>query len=109
MKKILTILTLSLTFLTTALIPSQVLAATQITPTGAQYSAICRTSQSIYNPSFNQYNTSVIDENGDSFTVLTINKIKDNTWLDVIFSDQNTPENKKDDIIINFNLLRNNQ
>ena len=106
MKKLLTILTLSLTLLSTSLIPSRIMAST-IHPTGSQYSMVCHTSDSIYNASDNTYHTTIVDEDGEAFTALTTDKLLNNTWLDVIFNDQGTPD-KKDDVIINFNLLQDN-
>jgi len=109
MKKLITILTLSLTILTlsTALIPSPI-QASQTVLTGTQYNKVCYTSQSILNTSSALYNTTIIDEDGEAYIMLTTHKLPVNTWLDVNFSNQSTPD-QKDDIIVNFNLLLDNQ
>jgi len=113
MKKIntfLTVLTLSLSVLSTILTPSIVSASTQVNQAQAPntYEMVCRVSNSSYSFTQNIYKTTIIDEDENAFNVLSDSNLT-GQWLNVYASNNNTPDNKQDDLINDFELLQDTQ
>ena len=106
---VLSVLTLSLTLLTTSILTSSILttsASPSIQPNSDHsYTMIALATQSTYNPSDSTYNTTLANENGDAFTVLTADNVKDK-WFECSVDSNNTPEIITDDKIIDLGLLK---
>jgi len=76
MKKLISILTLSLTLLTSSILTTS--ASPTIQPNSDHsYTMIALATQSTYNPSDSVYHTTIQNENGDTFIVLTASNVKD--------------------------------
>jgi len=65
---------------------------------------IALATQSTYNPSDSTYHTTLQNENGDTFTILTSENVT-NKWFSCSVDSNDTPENIKDDKIIDLGLL----
>ena len=103
MKKLISILTLSLTLLTSSILTTS--ANPSIQPnTDHSYTMIALATQSTYNPSENLYHTTLANENGNTFTVLTTDNVA-NKWFECSVDSSNTPEIITDDKIIDLGLL----
>ena len=102
MKKLISILTLSLTLLTSSILTTS--ASPSIIPgSDHSYTMVALATQSTYNPSNSVYHTTLQNENGDTFTVLTADNVKDK-WFNCSVDSNDTPENIKDDKIIDLGL-----
>jgi len=93
MKKLLSILTLSISLLTSSIPGSD-----------TSYSMIALATQSTYNPSNSTYHTTLQNENGDAFIILTTDNVA-NKWFECSMDSNGTPENIEDDKIIDLGLL----
>jgi len=103
MKKLLSILTLSLSILTSSILTTS--ASPSIQPgSDTSYTMIALATQSTYNPSDSTYHTTLQNENGEAFTALTADNVKDK-WFSCSVDSNGTPENIKDDKIIDLGLL----
>ena len=103
MKKLISILTLSLTLLTSSIITTS--ASPSILPgSDTSYTMIALATQSTYNPSDSCYHTTIQNENGELFTVLTSDNVT-NKWFECSVDSNNTPQNVTDDKIIDLGLL----
>jgi len=103
MKKLISILTLSLTLLTSSILTTS--ANPSITPgSDTSYTMIALATNSTYNPSNSVYHTILQNENGDAFTVLTTDNVKDK-WFECSVDSNGTPEIITDDKIIDLGLL----
>ena len=103
MKKLLSILTLSITLLTSSILTTT--ATPSITPgSDTSYTMIALATQSTYNPSDLCYHTTLTNEDGDAFTVLTSDNVKDK-WFSCSGDSNDTPQIITDDKIIDLGLL----
>jgi len=103
MKKLISILTLSLTLLTSSILTTS--ANPSIQPgSDTSYTMIALATNSTYNPSDSCYHTTLQNENGDTFTVLTASNVS-GQWFECSIDSNGTPENIKDDKIIDLGLL----
>jgi len=103
MKKLISILTISLTLLTSSILTTS--ANPTIQPgSDTSYTMIALATQSIYNPPNSCYHTTIQNENGDAFIILTTDNVT-NKWFECSVDSNNTPENIKDDKIIDLGLL----
>jgi len=103
MKKLISILTLSLTLLTSSILTTS--ANPSILPgSDTSYTMIEVATQSIYNPSDSVYHTTIQNENGDAFTVLTASNVT-NKWFECSVDSSGTPNIITDDKIIDLGLL----
>jgi len=103
MKKLILTLTLSLTLLTSSIITTS--ANPSIQPNSDySYTMIALATQSIYNPSDSTYHTTIQNENGDTFIILTTDNVT-NQWFECSVDSNNTPEIITDDKIIDLGLL----
>jgi len=96
--KFLSILSLSLSLL----IPSTVLASQQTTH---YYNMTTKATQSTYNQSDSLYHTTLTNEDSEAYTILSTDNIT-NQWFSCSVSDNATPQNTKDDMIIHYGLLQ---
>jgi len=104
MKKLISILTLSLSLLTSSILTTS--ASPSIQPNSDHsYTMIALVTQSTYNPSDSTYHTTIQNENGDAFTVLTSDNVS-GQWFSCSVDSNSTPENIKDDKIIDLGLLK---
>ena len=103
MKKLISILTLSLTLLTSSILTTSANPST-IPGSDTSYTMIALATQSTYNPSDSVYHTTLQNENGDAFIVLTTDNVS-GQWFECSVDSNNTPENIKDDKIIDLGLL----
>ena len=102
MKKLISILTLSITILTSSILTTS--ASPTILPgSDTSYTMIALATQSTYNPSDCVYHTTIQNENGDAFIVLIDNVT--NKWFECSVDSNNTPQNVTDDKIIDLGLL----
>jgi len=100
---ILSTLTITLSLLTSSIISTN--AAPSIQPgSDTSYTMIALATQSTYNPSDSTYHTILTNENGDAFTVLTTDNVKDK-WFECSVDSNDTPEIITDDKIIDLGLL----
>jgi len=100
---ILSILTLSLTILTSSILTTS--ANPSILPgSDTSYTMIALATQSTYNPSDSTYHTTLQNENGDAFIVLTASNVT-NQWFECSLDSSNTPNIITDDKIIDLGLL----
>ena len=104
---ILSILTLSLTLLTSSILTTSANPTTQ-PGSDTSYTMIALATQSTYNPSDSCYHTTLQNENGDTFTVLTASNVKDK-WFECSVDSNNTPDIITDDKIIDLGLLEDTQ
>jgi len=104
MKKLISILTLSLTLLTSSILTTSANPST-IPGSDTSYTMIALATQSTYNPSDSVYHTTLQNENGDAFIVLTTDNVS-GQWFECSVDSNNTPENIKDDKIIDLGLLK---
>jgi len=103
MKKLLSILTLSLSLLTSSILTTS--ASPSILPNSDHsYTMIALATQSTYNPSDSTYHITLQNENGDAFIILTASNVKDK-WFECSVDSNNTPEIITDDKIIDLGLL----
>jgi len=103
MKKLISILTLSITLLTSSILTTS--ASPTILPNSdTSYTMIALATQSTYNPSESVYYTILQNENGDTFTVLTLDNVT-GKWFECSVDSNNTPEIITDDKIIDLGLL----
>ena len=103
MKKLISILTLSITLLTSSILTTS--ANPTILPgSDTSYTMIALATNSTYNPSNSVYHTILQNENGDAFTVLTTDNVKDK-WFECSVDSNGTPEIITDDKIIDLGLL----
>ena len=103
MKKLISILTLSLTLLTSSILTTS--ANPSITPgSDTSYTMIALATNSTYNPSESCYHTILQNENGDTFTVLTSDNVT-NKWFECSVDSNSTPQIITDDKIIDLGLL----
>ena len=65
---------------------------------------IALATQSTYNPSDSLYHTTLSNENGDAFIILTVDNVT-NKWFSCSVDSNDTPENITDDKIIDLGLL----
>ena len=103
MKKLLSILTISITLLTSSILTISANPST-IPGSDTSYTMIALATQSTYNPSDSTYHTILTNENGDAFTVLTADNVI-NKWFECSVDSNNTPEIITDDKIIDLGLL----
>jgi len=102
---ILSVLTLSLTLLTSSILTTS--ASPSILPgSDTSYTMIALATNSTYNPSESLYHTTIQNENGDAFTVLTADNVS-GKWFSCSVDSNNTPEIITDDKIIDLGLLEN--
>ena len=105
MKKLISILTLSLSLLTSSILTTS--ASPSIQPnTDHSYTMIALATNSTYNPSDSVYHTTIQNENGDTFTVLTSDNVS-GQWFECSVDSNSTPEIITDDKIIDLGLLEN--
>jgi len=103
MKKLISILTLSLSLLTSSILTTS--ASPTILPgSDTSYTMIALATNSTYNPSESYYHTTLTNENGDVFTVLTTDNFI-NQWFECSVDSNNTPDIIQDDKIIDLGLL----
>jgi len=103
MKKLISILTLSLTLLTSSILTTS--ANPSIQPNSDHsYTMIALATQSTYNPSDSCYHTTLANENGDAFIILTASNVKDQ-WFECSVDSNDTPQIITDDKIIDLGLL----
>jgi len=103
MKKLISILTLSLTFLTSSILTTS--ANPSIQPNSDHsYTMIALATNSTYNPSESYYHTTIQNENGDAFIVLTSDDVKDK-WFECSVDSNGTLNIIQDDKIIDLGLL----
>ena len=103
MKKLLSILTLSLTLLTSSILTTS--AAPSIIPgSDTSYTMIALATNSTYNPSESYYHTTIQNENGNTFIVLTTDNVT-NKWFECSVDSNNTPQIITDDKLIDLGLL----
>jgi len=106
MKKLIPIistLTLSLTLLTSSILTTS--ANPSILPgSDTSYTMIALATNSTYNPSESYYHTTIQNENGNAFIVLTTDNVT-NKWFECSVDSNGTPENIADDKIIDLGLL----
>jgi len=104
MKKLISILTLSLTLLTSSILTTS--ASPSIQPNSDHsYTMIALATQSTYSPLDSAYHTILQNENGEAFIILTASNVKDK-WFECSVDSNNTPENIADDKIIDLGLLQ---
>ena len=100
---ILSILTLSLSLLTSSILTTS--ANPSIQPNSdASYTMIALATQSTYNPSESVYYTTLQNENGEAFIILTASNVKDQ-WFECSVDSNGTPNIITDDKIIDLGLL----
>jgi len=104
MKKLLSILTLSLTLLTSSILTTSASPST-IPGSDTSYTIIALATQSTYIPSDSLYHTTLANENGEAFIILTASNVKDQ-WFECSVDSNDTPENITDDKIIDLGLLK---
>ena len=105
MKKLISILilTLSITLLTSSILTTS--ANPSILPgSDTSYTMIALTTQSTYNPSESLYHTTIQNENGEAFIILTASNVT-NQWFECSVDSNNTPDIIQDDKIIDLGLL----
>ena len=103
MKKLISILPLSLTFLTSSILTTS--ANPSIQPNSDHsYTMIALATNSTYNPSESYYHTTIQNENGDAFIVLTSDDVKDK-WFECSVDSNGTLNIIQDDKIIDLGLL----
>jgi len=103
MKKPLLTLALSLTILTSSILSTS--ANPSIQPnTDSSYTMIALATNSTYIPSESLYHTTLANENGDAFTILTSDNVT-KKWFSCSVDSNNTPNIIQDDKIINLGLL----
>jgi len=103
MKKLISILTISIPLLTSSILTTS--ANPSILPNSdTSYTIIALATQSTYNPPESLYHTTIQNENGDAFIVLTTDNVT-NQWFSCSVDSNGTPENIKDDKIIDLGLL----
>jgi len=103
MKKLISILTLSLSLLTSSILTTS--ANPSILPgSDTSYTMIALATQSTYNPSDSCYHTTIQNENGDAFIVLTTDNVSAQ-WFECSVDSNDTPSDIKDDKIIDLGLL----
>jgi len=103
MKKLISILTLSITLLTSSILTTS--ANPTILPgSDTSYTMIALATNSTYIPSESYYHTTLANENGEAFTVLTSDNVK-GQWFECSVDSNGTPENITDDKIIDLGLL----
>lgn len=103
MKKLISFISV-LTLALSLLIPSTVLAAQTKTH---YYTMIVKATNSTYNQSEQVYQTTLQDEDGNNWIILTQDNIS-GQWFNAIVSDNATPQNKLDDQIIDIGILPDN-
>jgi len=105
MKKLLSIFTLTLTI---SLLTSSILttsANSSILPgSDTSYAMIALATNSTYNPSDSLYHTTLANENGNTFLILTSDDVT-NKWFECSVDSNNTPNIIQDDKIIDLGLL----
>jgi len=102
---ILSIITLSLSLLTSSILTTS--ANPSITPgSDTSYTMIALATQSTYNPSDCVYHTTLTNENGDAFIVLTASNVT-NQWFECSVDSNGTPNIITDDKIIDLGFLDN--
>ena len=100
---ILTTLTLTLSLLTSSIISTN--ANPSILPgSDTSYTMIAYATQSTYNPSDSCYHTILQNENGEVFTILSVEDIS-GQWFNCSVDSNNTPDIIQDDKIIDLGLL----
>jgi len=104
MKKLISILTLSLTLLTSSILTTSA-SPSILSGSDTSYTMIALATQSTYNPSDSVYHTTLANENGDAFIVLTIDNVA-NQWFECSVDSNNTPDIIQDDKIIDLGLLQ---
>ena len=104
MKKLISTLTLSLTILTSSILTTSA-SPTIIPGSDTSYTMIAYATNSTYNSSDSLYHTTIQNENGDTFTVLTSDNVS-GKWFECSVDSNNTPENIADDKIIDLGLLQ---
>ena len=103
MKKLISILTLSLTLLTSSILTTS--AAPSIQPNSdTSYTMIAFATNSTYNPSDSVYHTTIRNENGDTFIILTADDVS-GQWFECSVDSNDTPQIITDDKIIDLGLL----
>ena len=96
-------LTLSLTLLTSSILTTS--ANPSILPgSDTSYSMIALATQSTYSPSDSVYHTTIQNENGDAFTVLTTDNVS-GQWFECSVDSSGTSNIIEDDKIIDLGLL----
>ena len=103
MKKLLSILTLSLTLLTSSILTTS--ASPSIQPgSDTSYTMIALATDSTYNPSDSCYHITLANENGDTFIILTADNVE-GKWFECSVDSNGTPNIITDDKIIDLGLL----
>jgi len=103
MKKLISILTLSLTLLTSSILTTSANPSTQPN-TDHSYTIIALATQSTYSPSESLYHTTIQNENGEAFIVLTVDNVA-GKWFECSVDSNDTPQIITDDKIIDLGLL----
>jgi len=106
MKKLLSILstiTLSITLLTSSILTTSANPST-IPDSDTSYTMIALVTQSTYNPSDSCYHTTLANENGEAFIILTTDNVS-GQWFECSVDSNNTPDIITDDNIIDLGLL----
>jgi len=107
MKKLISILTLSITLLTSSILTTS--ANPSILPgSDTSYTMIALATQSTYNPSKSYYHTTIQNENGDAFIILTTDNVT-GKWFECSVDSNDTPNIIQDDKIIDLGLLENTE
>ena len=95
MHKILTIITLSISILTSSLVHSNLLNSSR--------DMICMVSNSTYSAQNKTYTNTVINENGEEFKVFSFDCLSEK-WI-VCYAQNNGTKSIQDDIITGYDLL----
>jgi len=104
MKKLLSILTLSLSILTSSILTTSASPST-IPGSDTSYTMIALATNSTYNPSDSTYHTTLQNENGDAFIILTTDNVS-GQWFECSVDSNGTPQIITDDKIIDLGLLK---
>jgi len=101
--KLISILTLSLTLLTSSILTTSANPST-IPGSDPSYTMITLATQSTYSPSDSTYHTTLQNENGDAFIVLTTDNVAEK-WFECSVDSNGTPNIITDDKVIDLGLL----
>ena len=104
MKKLISIITLSISLLTSSILTTSANPST-IPGSDTSYTMVALATQSTYNPSDSTYHTILLNENGDAFIILTTDNVA-GKWFECSVDSNNTPDIIQDDKIIDLGLLQ---
>ena len=100
---ILSTLTISISLLTSSILTTS--ANPSIQPNSDHsYTMIALATQSTYNPSDSTYHTTLLNENGNTFIILTADNVS-GQWFSCSVDSNGTPQIIEDDKIIGLGLL----